>query len=52
MNNDPPIVEIVTVNNVRFEGIVCWVNKKNRTISIKNAVCYGTEDRDSRLFIP
>lgn len=50
--NKSPRVQLITINQIRYEGEVYLVNKHLRTIILSNVICYGTEDRKVRLFIP
>lgn len=44
-------VEIVTRDNLRYEGKLYSLNQKDSTIYLKNTRCYGTEGRPTRYQI-
>ena len=45
-------IRIITVSEIRYEGTLYQINKKDKTIALKNVVAFGTEDRRVDQVIP
>lgn len=45
-------IRIITISEIRYEGILYQINTKDKTIALKNVVAFGTEDRRADQVIP
>ena len=45
-------IRIITASEIRYEGTLYQINTKDKTITLKNVVTFGTEDRKTDEVIP
>ncbi|KAG7542245.1 Lsm14-like N-terminal [Arabidopsis thaliana x Arabidopsis arenosa] len=43
-------VTMISNNNLRYEGIVCFLNIQDSILGLQNVICYGTEGRNTNGF--
>ena len=51
LNDNSPIVSIITKNNIRYEGEFYALNKKEKLILLKNHICMGSENSKKSYII-
>ncbi|CAD8121498.1 unnamed protein product [Paramecium sonneborni] len=45
-------VSILTKQNIRYEGSLYAIDKIRKTVFLKEVKCFGTENRETTIFIP
>ncbi|CAL9226052.1 unnamed protein product [Arabidopsis halleri] len=43
-------VTMISYKDLRYEGILCFLNIQNSTLGLQNVICYGTEGRNNNGF--